>query len=148
VESFVDGREFNVAVMENSGLQALPVSEISFSGLPDSRSRICGYEAKWFEDHILYQNTQPLCPAPISAELERKLQGMALEAFRATGCRDYARVDFRMDKNDQCFILEVNPNPDISLNAGFARALAAEGIPYDTFWSRLIKNTLKRMGTV
>jgi len=145
VESFIDGREFNVAVMEDSRLHALPVSEISFTGLPDSSSRICGYEAKWFEDHVLFHNTRPLCPAPLPDELARNLQKMAEEAFKATGCRDYARVDFRMDRNSRCFILEVNPNPDISLNAGFARALAAEGISYDTFWERIVRNTLKRM---
>jgi D-alanine-D-alanine ligase len=60
------------------------------------------------------------------------------------GCRDYARVDFRMDAKGRPFILEVNPNPDISTNAGYARALKAAGIEYAAFWGVMVDNALKR----
>lgn len=143
-EKFIDGREFNVAVMENSEVEALPVSEIDFSQLPADMPRICGYEAKWFEDHPLYQKTPPVCPAPIADDLRLRLQDAAVAAFRALGCRDYARVDFRMDKKGEIFILEVNPNPDISLNAGYARALKAAGREYSAFWGILLENARQR----
>jgi D-alanine-D-alanine ligase len=144
VEAFIEGREFNVAVFEDGETVALPVSEIDFSTIPEDQPRICGYESKWFEDHVLYQTTKPVCPAPLSDEETTLLQKTAIAAFKATGCRDYARVDFRMDAMGDIFILEVNPNPDISLNAGFARALAAAGILYPEFWNRLITRTLDR----
>ncbi|MBM3306415.1 MAG: D-alanine--D-alanine ligase [Candidatus Aminicenantes bacterium] len=144
VEPYIDGREFNVSVMEDGKATALPVSEIDFSAMPAGEPRICSYEAKWFEDHPLYQKTPPLCPAPIDDDLRQKLQGLAADAFRAMECRDYARVDFRMDSRGRIFILEVNPNPDISLNAGFARALGAAEVPYASFWARMIKNALGR----
>ncbi|MGZ5488788.1 MAG: D-alanine--D-alanine ligase family protein [Candidatus Aminicenantales bacterium] len=144
VEAFIDGREFNVSVMENGTLTPLPVSEIDFSAMPKDMPRILGYEAKWFEDNPLYQKTPPVCPAPIDDELRTKLQGLAAAAFRVMGCRDYARVDFRMDAKGRPFILEVNPNPDISTNAGYARALKAAGIEYAAFWGAMVKNALER----
>jgi D-alanine-D-alanine ligase len=147
VEPYIDGREFNVAVMENDSVRPLPVSEIDFSQMPKGAPKICSYEAKWFEDHPLYQKTPPVCPASIEDELRQKLQGMAVDAFRTIGCRDYARVDFRMDAKGRVFILEVNPNPDISLNAGYARALKAAGIEYADFWKTMLRNAAQRRNT-
>ncbi len=144
VEAYIDGREFNVSVMENGETTPLPVSEIDFSAMPKDMPRILGYEAKWFEDDPLYQKTPPVCPAVLDDETRVKLQGLAATAFRTMGCRDYARVDFRMDAKGRPFILEVNPNPDISTNAGFARALKAAGIEYADFWGLMVKNALAR----
>jgi len=112
--------------------------------MPKDLPRILGYEAKWFEDNPLYQKTPPVCPAPIDEELRAKLQDLAAAAFRIMGCRDYARVDFRMDTKGRPFILEVNPNPDISTNAGYARALKAGGVAYASFWGTMIANAMKR----
>lgn len=144
VEEFIDGREFNVAVLEDGEPRALPVSEIDFSTMPEGYPRICSYEAKWYPDHILYKTTVPVCPARIDENLRQKLQELAITAFRVMGCRDYARVDFRMNNQGEIFILEVNPNPDISLDAGYARALRAAGIEYAEFWKMMIRNALKR----
>lgn len=144
VEQFIEGREFNVAVFENGKPQALPVSEIDFTNMPEGSPKICSYEAKWFEDDILYQKTPPVCPAKIDEDLQKKIQSTAVAAFENVGCRDYARIDFRMDQKGKLSILEVNPNPDISLNAGYARALAASGMEYKHFWDLMIDNALKR----
>lgn len=144
VEEFIQGREFNVAVLERDKLEALPVSEIDFSAMPEGAPHICSYEAKWFEDHILYISTPPICPAPIEDSLRDKLQQYALAAFQAMGCRDYARVDFRMARDGRIFILEVNPNPDASLDAGYCRALQAARIEYGQFWTMMIENALRR----
>jgi D-alanine-D-alanine ligase len=144
VEEFIEGREFNVAVLETDKLQALPVSEIDFSAMPESAPHICSYEAKWFEDHALYAATPAICPAPIDDPLREKLQNYALAAVQAMGCRDYARVDFRMAADGRVAILEVNPNPDTSLDAGYCRALRAAGIDYAQFWNQMIDNALKR----
>ena len=144
VEAFIDGREFNVAVLEDGKPEALPVSEIDFSQMPEGQARILCYEAKWLTDDVLYRATPPVCPAQVDDALKGKLQEMAVKAFQAVECRDYARVDFRMDKKGKVYILEVNPNPDISLNAGFARALGAAGIEYRMFWQKLIEKALAR----
>jgi D-alanine-D-alanine ligase len=112
--------------------------------MPKDMPKILGYEAKWFEDNPLYQKTPPVCPAAIDDDLRDKLQGLAVAAFRTMGCRDYARVDFRMDAKGRPFVLEVNPNPDISTNAGYARALKAAGIEYPAFWGVMVENAVER----
>ncbi len=144
VEAFIEGREFNVAVFDAEKPEALPVSEIDFAGMPEGQPNICGYAAKWLPDDVLFKSTPPVCPAQIEDGLRAKLQETAVKAFCACSCRDYARVDFRVDKKGRPFILEVNPNPDISLNAGYARGLAAGGIEYKTFWKLLIDKAMNR----
>ncbi len=139
-EEFIDGRELNVAVIgasdgmsdHPSGMQTLPISEITFDKLPADAPRIVSYEAKWVEDSPMYHATVPVCPAQLPQQVEEDARRIALEAARAVGLRDYGRVDMRMDKNNQLFVLEANPNPDISEDAGFMRAACASGRSYDS----------------
>ncbi len=147
VEEYIEGREFNVAILDDGEPKALPVSEIDFSTMPPGYPHICSYEAKWYPEHVLYETTKPVCPARIEPELEARLQAIAVSAFKVMGCRDYARADIRMNEAGELFILEVNPNPDVSLDAGYARALKAAGIDYADFWKLMISNALKRKET-
>lgn len=128
-EEYIDGRELNVAVLGTSDgqMQTLPVSEITFDKMPAGSPRIVSYEAKWIEESPMYQTTVPVCPAPLSAAVAAEARRIALEAARAVGLRDYGRVDMRLDANDQLFVLEANPNPDISEDAGFMRAAQTSG---------------------
>lgn len=144
VEEYIKDKEFNAAIKAIGQPMALPISEIDYSTMPPEQPRICGYEAKWFEKHELYRSTVPICPARIDHSLSATLQKLAIEAFKALECRHYARIDFRMNSKGEIFILEVNPNPDISLVAGYARALKAAGIKYHDFWQHIIQDTLAR----
>ena len=144
IEEYIEGREFNIAIYDDSNPKALPVSEIDFSGMPEGRPHICSYEAKWDEESLLFLRTPPICPSRIDSDLMERLQETALEAFLALDCRDYARIDFRVSDNGEIFILEVNPNPDISRSTGYARALAAAGIEYGDFWQRMIIKAMRR----
>lgn len=139
VEPFLVGREFNVSVIGRDKRVALPVSEIDYSNLPSSIPNILTYNAKWAKNDISYELTKPVCPAKISKKLEKKLKSLALKAGRVLGCRDYYRVDFRTDEKGNIYIIEVNPNPDISPDAGLARSLVAMGIDYEDFILRLVQ---------
>ena len=144
IEEYVDGREFSVAVFDDYTPIALQVSEIDFSGLPSSLLPVCSYEAKWIVDHPLYEHSKPQCPASIETNLRETLQLDAVKAFGAMECRDYARIDYRVSPKGIPSVLEVNPNPDISLDAGYARALTASGFHYCEFWERMIQKALRR----
>jgi D-alanine-D-alanine ligase len=144
VEEFIHGREFNVAVLELPELRYLAPAEILF---PEDRPDfwpILTYDGKWKPGTPEYDITPPKFPADISAAMARKLGAIALGAYRLVGCRDYARVDLRMKPNGRPYILEVNPNPEISPTAGFAGCLGAAKIPHPEFVVKLIKQALTR----
>jgi len=142
VEEYVEGRELNVAIFGNESAEVLPVSEIVFE-FSDDRPKIVDYLAKWIKDSEEYQKTKPVCPANMDSSVKKKVENAGLEAYKALGCRDYARVDMRL-KDDTPYVLEVNPNPDISPDVGFARSLGAAGIPFEEFVERLISFALGR----
>ena len=142
-EEFLDGREFNVTVFGKEPT-VLAVSEIDFSGLPPGEPRIVSYRAKWDEESPFFTGTKPICPAPISKRIGRRLSQIALLSYRVVGCRDYARVDMRMDHRGRCFVLEVNPNPDISPKAGVARAARVAGYSYSDLILRIAQFALER----
>ena len=97
VEEYIDGREFNIAVIGNGNeTRALPPSEIEFVDFPDGVPKICCYEAKWVTESPLYKKTVPACPANVPDSLRDELQSVALRAYETMGCRDYARVDVRV----------------------------------------------------
>ncbi len=130
IEAYLPGREFNVGILALPGPEALPVAEIVYT-VPDGSWPILTYDAKWAVGSAEDLASRPRCPAEIGAELAETLATLAVEAFLATGCRDYARVDFRLDAEGSPMILEVNPNPDIGPSAGWARALRASGRDYE-----------------
>lgn len=140
-EEYIDGRELNAAVL---GDRVLPISEIKFDGLPDGLPKIVTYDGKWIADSVYYENTKPKCPADLDARTKKKVEAVALQAFNALGCRDYARVDIRLDENGIPFVIEVNPNPDISTDSGFARAAAADGLSHKELLFTITKFALSR----
>jgi D-alanine-D-alanine ligase len=145
VEQYIEGREFNVAIVGNEELVALPVSEIDFSTMPDGFHHIVSYEAKWMPETVEYKSTIPICPAKISQRMQKKIQNTAIRAYQVMGCRDYARVDMRIDKAGRVFVLEVNPNPDLSPGeSGFARSAGAFGWTYSQLINNIVESAFKR----
>jgi D-alanine-D-alanine ligase len=144
VEEYIDGRELNVAVLGNRKPVSLPISEIDMSTLPAQYHRIVTYNAKWMKGTDEYEHTRGVCPAPLPVELETRIRELALQAVAIIGCRDYCRVDFRLSKDNQPYILEVNPNPDISDEAGFARSARAAGYDFNSLISRIVEFALER----
>ena len=141
IEEYIEGRELNVAIL---GDKILPISEIRFDGLPDELPKIITYEAKWSPESVYYKNTVPTCPAPLDDLLKEKIEKMAKEAFDALDCRDYARVDIRLNAKNIPYVIEVNPNPDISPDAGFIRSAGTAGISYEEVLYKLTNMALTR----
>ena len=140
VQAFAGTREINAAIV---GGEVLPLSEIVFEGLPAGHHPIVGYDAKWAPGSPEDLGTRPVCPAPVPGALAARIRLMALKAWTAVGGRGYGRVDFRLSPPDSLFVLEVNPNPDLSPSAGLARAAEAEGIRYEALVGKILQESTR-----
>lgn len=143
-EEFIDGRELNVAVLGDENPVALPISEIDFSQMPDHLYNIVSYQAKWDPFHEAYHKTIPICPAKLPKKIELKAKEIAVKAFKIMGVRDYARIDMRLSKDNKLYVLEVNPNPDLTEDAGFMRSSKAAGYSYVKTLKKIITLAYKR----
>jgi D-alanine-D-alanine ligase len=141
LEEYIEGREINVAILNG---KTLPISEIDFTGLPDELPRIVTYEGKWIEGSEYYKYTKPVCPAKLNQKTKSKIEKIALKAYEVMSCRDYARVDIRLTKENTPYLIEVNPNPDISFDSGFVRAANSAGISYKELLKTITNFALER----
>ena len=144
VEEYLPGLEFTCAVLGNGrDAKVLPIVGIDFASLPDGALPIYGFEAKWIWD----RPEQPLkmfdCPAIIDDGLRRAIESVTLDAYRVLGCRDWSRIDVRLDAAGAPNVIEVNPLPGIlpnpADNSCFPKAARAAGMSYDD----LIQSCLK-----
>jgi D-alanine-D-alanine ligase len=144
VEEFIGGREFTVAVIQARRPVALPAMEFEFTGASAGRWPLVTYDAKWRPDSADYHQTPARHAVPLSRALAAELSRLACQSFRILGCRDYARVDFRLDRQGQPWILEVNANPDLSPGACLAGALMIASRDYASFLVSLVRAALDR----
>lgn len=145
-ESFVAGREFNIGLLQTvDGPRVLPTSEIRFDLLPEGRVPIVDYEAKWIENSPVY-NLTPRRFGLEEAEpfLAARLTGLARCCWDLFDLTGYARVDIRLDETGHPFILEVNANPCLAGNAGFAASAETAGISFDAMIGMIVKAALLR----
>lgn len=141
-EHYIDGREFNISVLDdgNGGAQILPPAEIVFVDYPADMPKIVDYAAKWEEDSFAYSATQRrLDFSPQDGALLQRLEELCLKCWSSFGLKGIARVDFRVDHDGQPWILEVNPNPCLSSDAGFMAAAARVNMTQADVIRRLIE---------
>jgi D-alanine-D-alanine ligase len=129
VESFIAGREINVAMWGRRNPEILPLSEIVFNWTDDPLKQIVSFDAKWVEDSVEFTQTPGICPAHLTAAEAQAVRSAAERTYREFGLRGFARVDMRL-RDGIPYILEVNPNPDLGPGAGFYRSAAAAGYSY------------------
>jgi D-alanine-D-alanine ligase len=139
-EEYIEGREFNLAMLTGpGGVEVLPPAEIDFSTFPAQKPRIVGYRAKWQADSFEYHNTPRRFDfPPADRPLLDELQDLARQCWSLFMLRGWARVDFRVDQSGRPWILEVNANPCLSPDAGFAAALQHSGIAFDEAIGRIV----------
>lgn len=151
VESYLPGAEFTCAVLGNGhGARVLPIVGMNFESLPEGALPIYGFEAKWVWD----RPERPLaifeCPAPIPAPLARSIERVTLAAYRALGCRDWSRIDVRLDAAGTPNVVEVNPLPGIlpdpQDNSCFPKAARAAGMSYEQLIQSCLRLAADRQG--
>jgi D-alanine-D-alanine ligase len=146
VESYIEGREFNLSLLEkDSEPEVLPPAEMLFVDYPADKPRIVGYSAKWDPTSFDYHHTvrrfdfegadQPLLD---------ELSDLACACWRELGIEGYSRVDFRVDARGKPWVLEVNPNPCLSPDAGLAAAAARAGLSYEELVQRILRPVVER----
>ncbi|PIP79638.1 MAG: D-alanine--D-alanine ligase [Ignavibacteria bacterium CG22_combo_CG10-13_8_21_14_all_37_15] len=153
LEEFLPGREFTVAMLGNGReTEVLPIVEINYSEFPEDFIPIYSYEAKWTLD----TKENPLdvfsCPAKLSLELERKIKNVCLATYKVLRCKDWSRIDIRLDASGEPNIIEINPLPGIlpdpKDNSCYPKAARTAGMDYTTLLNKVLFTAAKRYNLV
>lgn len=153
IEEFLPGREFTAAIIGNNGdAEVLPIVEIRYKDFPEDFIPIYSYEAKW----ILDTREKPLnvfsCPANLDPILENKIKETVLRTYQVLRCRDWSRIDLRLDKNNIPNIIEVNPLPGIlpnpEDNSCFPKAARTNGLNYNQMINKVLSVAAKRYNLI
>jgi D-alanine-D-alanine ligase len=137
VEDFIDGREFHVSLWGNRAIEMLPPAEMDFSAFNEVQDRLCTFDSKFKPGSRHYDQIRLSLPAALTDEEYELLERVAQAAYRVMGCRDYARLDIRL-RDGIFYILDVNPNPDISSDTSMACAAEVAGYSYGAMLSKMV----------
>jgi D-alanine-D-alanine ligase len=143
VEEFIDGREFHVGVIGNGTIRVFPPAEIDYSSFNDIHDRLCTYESNFDPTSLAYQLTLPKLPVILTKDQLSTLEDIVISAYRTIDCRDYARMDVRL-RDGVFFMLDVNPNPDISSDTSLVLGAEQVGLSYGKLGSLLINMAAQR----
>ncbi|MGC9976541.1 MAG: hypothetical protein ABSC57_07515 [Syntrophales bacterium] len=143
VEDFIDGREFHVSLWGNGNTRMLPPAEMDFTLFDDVRDRLCTYDSKFIPGSSHYVKIGLQLPAPLNDLEHERLKKTSILAYKTLGCRDYARLDIRL-RDGIFYILDVNPNSDVSAEASMACAAEFMGYSHGEMISHIINLAAKR----
>ncbi len=145
IEDYIEGREFNISVLANGvEPEVMPPAEMIFHNFGADKPRIVDFKAKWEEDSFEYINTVREFPGKnLNPVLREKLVEAARRCWHVFDLKGYARVDMRVDKNDNPFVIEVNANPCMSPGSGLVAAVNEAGIPFTVVLQRIINDLNK-----
>jgi D-alanine-D-alanine ligase len=138
VEEFISGQEFTVAVVGNNQPEAMPVVQIKIDGRLQLNDKFYTF-ARITSDRLEY-----ICPARISQELKKKIMDLAVKTYNAVECRDFGRVDFRVDAEGRPYVLEINPLPSLSTEDVFMLVAKEIGITYQEMIGKILNSALMR----
>lgn len=145
VEEFIDGREFNISVLDTeNGVKVLPIAEIKFEGYPVEKAKIVGYDAKWNENSFEYSHTvRTFDYSENDKKLLSELERVTIDCWHKFNLKGYVRVDYRVDKYNNVYVLEINGNPGIAPDSGFFAAVLEYGWNYDKMIEEIINSVFR-----
>ena len=142
IEDYIEGREFNISVLAGEkGPEVMPPAEMVFHNFGPDKPQIVDFKAKWESDSFEYKNTVREFPGNnLNPVLKEKIMTAARLCWDVFGLKGYARVDMRVDNNDNPFVIEVNANPCLSPDSGLVAAITEAGIPFTVVLHRIIND--------
>jgi D-alanine-D-alanine ligase len=143
VQHYVHGREIAVSLLGGPLPRVLPPGEIQFDGLPPGHPHILTFAAKWDPESVECTGTVPV-PAVLRPHELRRVAAIGRRAFEVLGLRDYGRVDVRLDPRGVPYVIDVNPNCDLSMGGGFSLAAGRAGLSYAAFVWEILRSALRR----
>jgi D-alanine-D-alanine ligase len=146
IEEYIDGDEYDVPVIgrDDDDLRVLPLTRSIFDALPTDKWHIYPFEAKYTDGSIYDKIIRQRPPKNISKKLETLLGEIALDTYRILDCHDYGRVEIRVDKNNNPYVLELNPNPSLNQDGVFSASAEVIGLDYADFLEEIIRLAIKR----
>jgi D-alanine-D-alanine ligase len=140
IEEFIDGREFTAGILGNHPPSALPLIEFTALAREEAPVPFRLFDAK--TDTEIHEPIQ--CPAEVGVAQSHRIQELAVQAFNALGCRDYARVDIRCDRHGNPYVLEVNVHPSLLLSSSLPIMAEKDGIGYPQLFEQIFQSALSR----
>lgn len=144
VEEFIEGRELHVGVLGNDPPEVLPMVEYDFSNLPEGRRGIISYSVKWDPTKEDYHRVHSICPPRLPRRVRARIEEVAIHAYQILNCRDYARLDIRLDAKNRPHVLEVNPNPDLTEGVSFMESAEVAGMTFSETLASIVEMALER----
>lgn len=142
IQEYIDGREFNISVlMSKNGPEVMPPAEMVFHNFTEERPKIVDFKAKWIAESFEYVNTIREFPREkINPLLAERIKAVALKCWHVFGLRGYARVDMRIDSEENPYVIEINANPCMSPDSGLVAATTEAGIPITEVLERIVED--------
>jgi len=140
VEEFIKGTEFTVGVIGNNPPEPMPVVQYAIAGETRLGNEFYSYR------HVVEKSVEYICPAPIEGKLARRLQDLALRVYNSVDCRDFGRVDFRVDEAGRPYVLEINPLPNLGPDDVFVLFAKVKGMSYNQIINKIVDEALIRVG--
>ncbi len=144
VERYIEGKEFCIPVLGNENPEAMPMLEIDYSTYDEHLPKILSYKAKWSKNSNVFKNTDSVIAKDVELKLKKKIEGTAKAAFKALGCRGYTSVDVRVDKDNNVYAIDVNPNCYIAGESDFVKAAAEKGMAYADLLNRILELAIEK----
>lgn len=146
VEEYIDGDEYDISIIgsDETDLRVLPLSRSMFEKMPKGYWHIYPYIAKWEEKNVYDKIMIQRPPKNISKRLESLITEISLDTYNILDCHDYGRVEVRVDKNNNPYVLELNPNPSINVNDCVPACAELIGMDYGDFIEDIIRMAIRR----
>lgn len=138
IEEYIEGREIYAAILGNDNPEVLPMVELDLSKLPKGTPKIAGKEVKWEKETEAYKVTKSAPAEDLDEATTKRLSETALSAYQALKLRDYGRIDMRLSRKGEVFVIEANPNPWLASTAEFAMAAKKAGRSYTQLIGEII----------